>query len=186
MGYTAQTPPAANTTLASSYVDTMVTNDQSFHNGTGIAALEVGGVAAVKNDYKFSVYRNGAQTIGNGTKIAWDTEEYDTGSNFDSVTNNNYTAPIPEFKHFDAQVSYPTTSGMTRCGISLFKNGAEVKRGTDNANTAGTAGSASVSADIQLAANDTVDVRTIVAGTNFAIQTGSVTNHFSGHYISTT
>lgn len=91
--------------LTAAEMNQMVANDQALADGTGFnsgaigtSALSAGAVTPDKTDIptKFFVYRNASQSVpGNltSTKIQFDTELFDTGSNFDATTNHRFTAP---------------------------------------------------------------------------------------------
>lgn len=129
--------------------------------------------------YNFSYYRNSAATTGNlaFSKITFDTQIYDTGSN---VSSGVFTAPVAGYYHFDARAS--VQSG-TRFIVSLFKNNAEYHRGHDtNSSISG----GNVSATIKLAANDTVDVR-VLGSSAISLEVGNTySTYFNGYLISTT
>lgn len=77
------------------------------------------------NPYKFSAYRNAAWTASATlTKVAFDTELFDTNSNFDATTNNRYTAPVAGFYLFTTGVSVNTSNGAANfMQLRLYKNG---------------------------------------------------------------
>jgi len=138
----------------------------------------------VYNPYKFSVYRSAAlaAVASTVTKISFDTKEFDTSSNFDNVTNFTFTAPVSGFYSFKANIGC-TTITPTRLFLMFYKNNTtEFKRGNDNS---ATVIAINISADIQLSANDTIDVRYYsntaggsIAGQNFT--------YFSGFLVSAT
>lgn len=80
------------------------------------------------NPYKFSAYRNGAWTTANNVygKVAFDSELYDSNSNFDSVTNYRYVAPVAGFYQFSTSVTSQAINNGAIIGLSLYKNGTEV------------------------------------------------------------
>lgn len=154
------------------------TNDSSFNDGTGIAGLYKNLLSADSNPYKFSAYRNAAANSGNGAfaQVVFDTEIFDTNSNFASGT---YTAPVAGFYQFNAEINF--TAG-TACITSIFKNGAEYHRGDQMA----TSGSMGVAALMQLAAGDTVDIRAF-GNVTIALGVGATTlSWFNGFLLSRT
>lgn len=120
----------------------------------------------------FSVYRNSAAslTTNTNTKVTFDTELWDTGSNFASGT---FTAPVAGFYVFNWCIDITSTAGGI--GISmLYKNGAEYKRGSRSTLAgAGTMASCG-SGQMQMAAGDTAEIYgyfsagTITLGVGFA------------------
>lgn len=134
------------------------------------------------NAYKFGAYSTAAQNSGNAAfaQTLFATEEYDTGNNFASST---FTAPVAAFYHFDAGVA--TNAGATIWIVSLFKNGSEFKRGNDIRYASALNAQSLVSVDVQLAASDTVDIRTFGDSAR-AINVSQATCYFTGHLVSLT
>lgn len=137
------------------------TNDASFNDGTGIAGQYKNLLTVDSNPYKFSAYRNAAWTAGSSAwaKVALDTELYDTNSNFDSVTNNRYVAPVAGFYFFSGAAS-SFVGNNSLISTALYKNGSVVNYG--GAHITGAAGSVenrpSVSALLQLSVSDYVEL----------------------------
>lgn len=139
----------------------------------------------IDNPYKFSVYRNAAKAAvaTTETKVEFDTELYDTNSNFDSTTNFRYTAPVSGFYHFDwgFGVSVITPS---RLFATLYKNNSPIQRSTDVASSVqGVSGSCLV----QATAGDYFEIfyYSSTAGGTYASSTYKDT-HFTGFLVSRT
>lgn len=160
------------------------TNDASFNNGTGIANLALS-TTTVSNPYKFRAYRNAAWTSGNGAdaKVQFDTENFDTNSNYDSVTNYRYTAPVNGFYWFNTRAGASVTSGNYMI-LSFYKNGALVAGGPALVSAATVDQGISASCFLQLVATDYVEV--YFRGTGAAGDTGSTATFFSGFLVSQT
>jgi hypothetical protein len=159
-------------------------NDASFNNGSGIANLEIGGVTAVKLDYKFSVYRNGAWTSASGSLIVvpFDTKTFDTGSNVDVATNQGrFTAPIAGFYYFSTTVFASLTSG-TGISVAVFKNGSEVERLYTTIVSATQNYASGGSTLLQLSANDYIEIA--FSGNGGAGITGASNTFFTGFLVS--
>ena len=75
----------------------------------------------------FSAYSNANQTTTTNvwTKIAYQVEEYDTNSNFDSTTNYRFTPTVAGYYQING--SYYSNGGPTRCAIAIYKNGSSYK-----------------------------------------------------------
>lgn len=160
------------------------TNDASFNDGTGIFGLKKDLLTTDSNPYKFSVYRNSAADTGNAAfaKITFDTEIYDTNSNFATGT---YTAPVAGFYQFNARVS--VAESHTRLIIALYKNGAEVVRGGDVEIAAITNGSVSLNTIEQSAANDTWEIYAYgSAALTLEVGNAPRSTYFSGFLVSRT
>jgi len=103
-------------------------------NFTATLPAATGDVMVSGNMPAFSAYSATTQTLTSTTttKIAFNTEEFDTASCFDSTTNYRFTPNVAGYYQFNssAQFAYTTT---TRMRIELYKNGALYKRLTDSA-----------------------------------------------------
>jgi hypothetical protein len=135
---------------------------------------------------KFSAYVTAAHTYTNYNKVQLDTKTFDTGANFDAVTNNRFVAPVSGFYFFDGAVSFVAASTTDHFLATLYKNGTEVKRGTE-INSAVGSGSVgvSVAGQLQLAAGDYMELW-CYASPGRAINTGAITTYFDGYLVSTT
>lgn len=157
------------------------TNDSTFNAAlTGTGGINT---TALNNPYKFSVWRSAAANTGNATfaVVAFDTKIFDTGSN---VSAGVFTAPVAGF-YFFSWVGATTATGLTV--LSLHKNGTRTADGTlahpGSAVDAGSGGALPV----QLALNDTVDIRAYNSLQAAALDVGSAyTNFFTGFLISAT
>jgi hypothetical protein len=87
--------------------------------------LPMGGVAPA-----FSAYQSSSQSIGSGTftKIQFQTEDYDTNSNFDSTTNYRFTPTVAGYYQISGGISWGFTSGQSL--IVIYKNSARFKDGS--------------------------------------------------------
>lgn len=169
-------------------------NDASFNDGTGIAtgaitSAKISGIdksltTTDSNPYKFRAYHNTTQNSGSGAfaKASFNTENYDTNSNFASST---YTAPVAGFYMFGARVH--TISNPTRLLISIYKNGSEAARGTDIADDDAQASGSGVSATsmLQISASDTVEAYTF-GNTALTLSGNSELAYFWGVLLSRT
>jgi hypothetical protein len=139
------------------------------------------GVASLTNDYMFRAVSTAAQNSGNSAfaKVNFATEQYDYNSNYDTTTST-YTAPVAGIYHFDARIS--TNATNTRFIISIFKNGSEIARGGDVAKGSAATTGVTVSTDLLLAVNDTIDIRSFGSG-SLALATVAPEMHFSGRLV---
>jgi hypothetical protein len=86
----------------------------------------------------FSAYQSSAQTalsINTWTKLQFQTEEFDTNSNFDSTTNYRFTPTVAGYYQFTGALamSAATSSGW----LSFYKNGSVFKYGAQISTVAG-------------------------------------------------
>jgi hypothetical protein len=155
------------------------TNDASFNDGTGIANMALS-VTALSNPYKFSVYRAAAANTGAAAfaQIVFDTEDFDTNNNFAAGT---YTIGNAGFYGFAARTSFTSTRGI----LSMYKNGAEAKRGDDSTVASSAIGLSVAVEAIQLALSDTIDFRAFGA-TAVALDVGATQTYANGMFKSKT
>lgn len=162
-----------------SAVTTAKINDDAVTSAK-LVGLDRSNLTTDSNPYKFLVYRNAAANTGNGAfaKVTFDTEVYDTNSNFASGT---YTAPVAGFYQFSWMVQ--TGAATTEVATSLYLNGATYIWGQDMFSRGGSSGTVVLS----LAANDTIEIycygNTAIA---LLVGTGPMKTYFSGCLISRT
>lgn len=148
-------------------------------NSVTTTAITDGAVTPAKwtNPYKFYAYRSAAHNSSNTiTKVPYETEVYDSNNNF-STANNNYTAPVAGFYNFHATAGN-TAATTTSMQIIIYKNSAAALYGQIiNPSNAGT--NLVVAGDLQLAANDVIEVR-FVGGNGSVMYTGVTTCYFQG------
>lgn len=180
----ANTPTIVTPTIAS------FTNAQHNHTnaagGGTIADAAITSLSTIKltNPYKFSVYRSAALTSNNAyTKVAFDTKAFDTGSNFDNVTNFRFTAPVNGFYVFSALVGNTVATG-TQVLVSLYKNGSAIRYGSQ-ATAASTGTMSAVNGMLQLNATDYIEVF-FIGGAGSTMFVGQATCYFDGYLWSTT
>lgn len=141
------------------------------------------------NKYCFRAYKDANQNVTDATltKIVFETEAYDYNNNFASST---YTAPVAGVYHFDAQVQHLNASvSPADAFIRIYVNGSGVVTGHRNPGSTTGDNAWSVSADILLAAGDTVEIyhfqdssgTEAVAGGNTGLQ-----SWFNGHLVHAT
>jgi hypothetical protein len=82
----------------------------------------------------FRAYRaTSDQTFSSATatKVQLNAENFDTTNAFDSATNYRFTPAIAGYYHFDFQLSLQSSAAVGAVGYAaIFKNGAEVNRGS--------------------------------------------------------
>jgi hypothetical protein len=96
--------------------------------------LPTSGTLAI-NGPAFSAYANATgQTITSGSqqKVLFQTEEFDTNSNYAS---SRFTPTVEGYYQLNAEVRLDGASGTGEMMIVLYKNGAEYKRGTNQQGT---------------------------------------------------
>ena len=124
---------------ASSTSGLVMTSDLS-----GVLTFQQGGVSLPNGGVApaFSAYQSSAQSITTGTftKIQFQTEDYDTNSNFDSTTNYRFTPTVAGYYQISGGISFGFSSGQSL--IVIYKNSARFKDGSWG--TGGASGTGSV------------------------------------------
>ena len=102
--------------------------------GAALANIGAGGLAqsylaanVASTGPAFSAYPSGSQSItaSTWTKLQYNTEEFDTNSNYDNATNYRFTPTVAGYYSFTAAILVSTTT--TRSLFSFYKNGAVFK-----------------------------------------------------------
>lgn len=141
------------------------------------------------NPYKFSVYRNAVwnMSASSWNKVSFDTEEYDTGSNYDNTTTFRFTVPVAGFYKFSAAVSGQGITTNTYIA-AIYKNGVVYKQG-QQVNIGATADFTVTVAPpaILLAVSDYIEVYVYNGnGASQAGRTGAYQTYFGGELVSIT
>lgn len=87
------------------------------------------------NGPAFSAVRTGSNqtiTANTFTKVQLNTEDFDTNNCFDSSTNYRFTPTTAGYYQINGAINAESSTGTTsRCLASIYKNGTELKRGSD-------------------------------------------------------
>lgn len=164
-----------NTPLANSGANSNITS----LTGLTTPLSQAQGGTGTNNIPVFSAYQSSAQTLASAayTKITFDTEEYDTNSNF---ATSRFTCTVPGYYLFTAGI----TVGAARTEILpvLYKNGSAYRNFGED-----TTASASVSGSmlIKLDATDYVELYTYFA-LGQVTTAGSRYTYFQGHLVKAT
>lgn len=148
---------------------------------------------SISNPVKFSTYLSANQTgiVDNTlTKVTFNSELFDTGSNFAS---NKFTAPVAGFYQINVHIqSSASGNNGVASTIFLYKNGASINNGGGLYPTNGAGNSPTFFGDItqlvQLAAGDYLEVyitQDVISGT-ITVGGGAGISYFSGFLVSNT
>ena len=136
----------------------------------------------------FSAYSNTTQTLTGGvyTKIALNTERFDTNNNFDSTTNYRFTPTVAGYYQINYEVYGTTSNTMTSFVGALYKNGSAYEYGTINGNNLGQAYSSATLVYMN-GSTDYLELYININGTGTlsATEAGGATNFMSGCLVRT-
>lgn len=165
-------------------------NDASFNDGTGLGDNTITSEKR-KSTVAFRATRTADQSVNSSsvTKIQFNVEEYDRGSDYDAVTNFEFVAPYNGDYHFDGQTTCDAVgAGGVLIGY-LYINGSQGPTFRNYASGSATDDlSVAVCSDLALSAGDTVDFRVQHAAGAARAQLGTSTGavYFSGHLVGRT
>lgn len=133
----------------------------------------------------FHAYAPGTQTISSTStaKITLDSEEFDTGSNFDATTNYRFTAPKAGYYHFSGTYGLGNQNDGKGGTAYLYKNGSEIKQGARYSTGGAGQISSTVNATIELAASDYVELYGTNGDSTSRTVGGQTDTYFSGFLI---
>lgn len=168
----------------------LVEHDQDgTHGAITATSIDLGGTAPATT-VKARAYRGSTQSgvsTGVAAKVSLGAESYDPGSNFDSTTNYEFTAPVDGYYMCSFQVSYTTatTDDGKLYAAYLYKNSSLYKKDARHAGTASEFASAGGSDIVYLEQNDTVSLYAFhKRGSDADIAGGADTTHLTVHLLS--
>lgn len=203
MSYSAQTFVADEQPTTAKW-NILWSNDASFNDGTGIAdnaildrmipAAEITG-PKLGQPVAFSAYRATNQTgivDSTPTKVAYDTEHFDLGSNF-NTTSNRFVAPYAGVYNFNAGFSISGTDSNV-AWIEIRKNGSLWKYNQEAGGSGATyfpQHGGRLAIDMSLAVSDYIEIYANAntaggPGGSLTILGGITENWFSGHLVGRT
>ena len=164
-------------------------NTYNYYGGDGIGnIIYPTGPATTSmpsNPCMFSVYL-GANVAANsgGVKIVpFDTKDFDVGNNVDiSVNKGRFTATIPGYYQFNSWVAY-ATAASSRSIVSIYKNGAEYKRGLDATYNGASYSGGGVSGVIAVGTSDYIEIGFFSGSSSNNISTNDASS-FNGYLVS--
>ena len=119
-----------NATSAGLSVSPDVSGQIQFQSGgTTIATVTPTGITTQVGAPAFSVMNNGtAQSVSNQTwtKVALNTKDFDTNSNFDATTNYRFQPTVAGYYQLSSFVSGPSNSTQNQI-TAIYKNGSIYK-----------------------------------------------------------
>jgi hypothetical protein len=114
-----------------------ITLDAPAVAGTTTLTLPATSGTVMVNGPAFSAYLSSTQNISANTwtKVQFQTEEFDTNSNYDNSSNYRFTPTVAGYYQVNATVT--PNSANTAMAVSIYKNGSQFKRGNSISNVAG-------------------------------------------------
>lgn len=158
--------PAVAGAVTDTYLNTGAVTQSKL--GTGVAG----------NGPAFSAYPSATTALSNGawTKIAFNTEEYDTNSNYDT-TNYRFTPTVAGYYQING--GFSSNANGIEITVSIYKNGAFYRQGVDYSATNGY--SAYVSSLVYLnGSTDYVEIFGYIAGAGKTAGSTPASNYFNG------
>ena len=78
----------------------------------------------------FSAYMGSNQAISAATvtKVIFNTEEFDTNSNYDNSTNYRFTPTVSGYYQINAHISWLGFAAATQGAMYVYKNGSSIRR----------------------------------------------------------
>ena len=98
-------------------------------SGNTVLTLPAQTGTVMVNGPAFSAYQSVGQTIAvnSYTKVSFQTEEFDTNSNYDNATNYRFTPTVAGYYQINSSLSF--NSPVAQVWIGVYKNGVIYKRG---------------------------------------------------------
>jgi hypothetical protein len=135
----------------------------------------------------FSAYANASQSVTTGvaTKVAINTELFDTNSNFDSTTNYRFTPTVEGYYQVNGAVRLSATVNTpTQAVAYLYKNGSVYSRGSDTVFSASTLSTVVVAFNEVVYLNGSTDYIELygsltATSPNFNFASSAITSRFS-------
>jgi hypothetical protein len=155
-------------------------------NFTQTLPAATGTVMVSGNMPAFSVSRTGSNqtiTANTFTKVQLNTEEFDTNNCFDSTTNYRFTPTVAGYYQINGAINSESSSGtITRCIATVYKNGSEFKRGSDN-NVSATFISVVNSLIYFNGTTDYVELYAFISATTAVIAGSATLTYFNGSMV---
>lgn len=128
----------------------------------------------------FSAYPSGSQSVTTSTwtKLQYNTEEFDTNSNYDNVTNYRFTPTVAGYYSFTAGAILATT--VSRTILGFYKNGSLFKAFDLNYSLNSVSGATLIYLN---GSTDYVELYAYIVGTTPSVSNGSVYAFFQASMV---
>jgi hypothetical protein len=155
--------------------------------GTTIATISSTGITTQVGAPAFSARNSTNQTLTNNTstKVALQTEEFDTNNNFDSTTNYRFTPTVAGYYQINGQVKIENNSNAGTLLCTIFKNGLDYK---DTQSTVRSGSNTSAGCGSVIYFNGSTDyvelyVNQVTTATATLISNGTLATWFNGAFV---
>lgn len=152
-------------------------------NLTLTGGLTVGATAAPA----FSARNSTNQTLTNNTltKVALQTEEFDTNNNFDSTTNYRFTPTVAGYYQINGQVKIENNSNAGTLVCTIFKNGSDYKESQSTVRSGSNTSAGCGSVIYFNGSTDYVElyVNQVTTATATLISNGTIATWFNGAFV---
>ena len=100
-------------------------------DGTSGITYPYGAVQSTGAGPAFSAYNSTTTSVNSATwtKVALQTEEYDTNNNFDNTTNYRFTPTVAGYYQVNGAVQFGATVSTAVARVAIYKNGSIFKYG---------------------------------------------------------
>ena len=132
----------------------------------------------------FSAYLGANQSVTTSTftKVQCNTEEFDTNSNYDNATNYRFTPTVAGYYQVNVRINSLVASTLLIC--SLYKNGAEFKRGNDLRVSLNSSSAITSSFLLYLnGSTDYIELYAYITGTSPSIESGATNAWFQASMV---
>ena len=174
-----------------SFPDGAKLNTIKHTGGTTAMTIDSAGRVLTPTRPMFEVGKNAGQAVASSTitKVTWETEAYDVGSNFAS---DKFTAPIAGKYFMSVYLTMQTTVAGAGVGLIWYKNGSTFKYGHHQSTEVNITFGLQTYTVFDLAANDYIEIyafqgsgssREIGQGDNVGSGTNANSNYWTGHLI---
>ena len=154
----------------STLITTTVQGVQNIKYDASTTAMTIDSTGRILQPAKpaFRVSKANNQSISNATntKVTWDSEHWDIGSNFD-ISNDQFVAPIAGIYHFDCLLRCTANGGTQEIGRAMiFRNGSiycdlfQMHTAANQMSNSHVGGGV----DMQLSATDAITIRAYIEG----------------------
>ena len=161
------------------------TNCASFNDGTGIADDAIV-PDHILNDYKFSAYLSGDYTLVSGNTVPFNSEHFDTGSDYNNATYK-YVVPITGYYKVGLLAVINPLAAAKYARVALYKGGVleSYLYQVQNQSASAVAFHGSGEVLVYLTAGDELEIKNTTNDAACKLTSGASGSRFYAHLLST-